>query len=89
MTQKYKYVNEYKEINTYIIKNMPSNSTEYMRNYRRKMYAEQPEKCRSMRSKKYARERYGFTSEEMKTFEDHSVLHTENSHTFLVMVKTL
>ena len=72
-----------------IIKNMPSNSTEYMRNYRRKMYAEQPEKCRSMRSKKYARERYGFTSEEMKTFEDHGVLHTENSHTFLVMVKTL
>ena len=52
---------------------MPSNPTEYMRNYRRKMYLEQPEKCRAVRSKKYAKKRYGFTSDEMKIFDEHCV----------------
>ena len=52
---------------------MPSNPTEYMREYRRKMYAEQPEKCRKIRSKKYAKKRYDLTSEEMKVFDEHSL----------------
>ena len=51
---------------------MPSNSAEYMREYRRKMYLEQPEKCRKIRSKKYAKKRYGFTTEELKIFDEHA-----------------
>ena len=54
-------------------KYMPSNSTEYMREYRRKMYAEEPEKCRQMRSKKYARKRYDLTLEEAKIFDEHTL----------------
>ena len=52
---------------------MPSNPTEYMRENRRKMYAEQPEKCRKIRSKKYAKKRYDLTSEETKIFDEHSL----------------
>ena len=52
---------------------MPANNTEYMRQYRKKMKLEQPEKCRKNRLKKYAKNRYALTSEEIKTFDEHSL----------------
>ena len=50
---------------------MSPNTTEYMREYRREQYAKFPEKCRKHRSKKYARDRYGFSVEEVNDFDTH------------------
>ena len=41
---------------------MPANNTEYMRQYRKKMGLEQPEKCRKNRLKKYAKNIYAFNA---------------------------
>ena len=45
--------------------------TDYMREYRRKQYKEFPEKSRKSRSKKWARDRYGFTFEEVELYDEH------------------
>jgi len=42
--------------------------TEYMRNYKRKQYAENPEEIKAKNKAYYAKYKYGMSSEEMKTY---------------------
>jgi len=42
--------------------------TEYMRNYKRKQYAENPEEIKAKNKAYYAKYRYGMTTAEMKTY---------------------
>jgi len=44
-----------------------------MREYQRKLYREEPERAKLMRSKKYSRERYGFSFQEADEFGSHCV----------------
>jgi hypothetical protein len=50
---------------------MPTNTTEYMREYRQDQYKKYPDKCRKTRSKLYARKRYGMSHEEVNEFDTH------------------
>jgi hypothetical protein len=52
---------------------MPISRKDYMREYQRKLYREEPERAKLMRSKKYSRERYGFSFEEADEFDIHCV----------------
>ena len=52
---------------------MPTNRADYMREYQRKLYEEHPEKARLIRSKKYCKQRYNFTSQETEEFGVHCV----------------